>query len=403
MAPAPAPAVTHDAGAPQAPRRRRRSPAPPPKDFKDRSSYEKIVGACMLPAELILTHLEETEPCYRSFTEENLRGGLLQLALVEMAVGLCVGSVVWCVLKGVALALRRVQRPKYYPQERMRRQALARERRRIRRRTTINAAPTADELLAQWAKVKRNPEEMIRFGSMLCDLEAYVDNSLLRNENGEIVGRNPGIRGWLNANCQPLAAHYKTVMGYKAMAEKFRQAVGLADPYPAALALDGIQNTVRKSGDDAAVAEEDGEGSRQNTVRKDDERRGRMEGAEANGEPGTTNRRAQGRTAERRAHGTVCRMAQGRTAERRAHGSVCRMAQRRAEERRAHGSVCRMAQRRAEEMLAACGRSQRGVRLALAARLSPDQVPPEVEREERRRQGLPPRDGLARRFVQMMA
>ena len=54
-------------------------------------------------------------------------------------------------------------------------------------------------------------------------------------------------------------------------------------------------------------------------------------------------------------------------------------------------------------MLAACGRSQRGVRLALAARLSPDQVPPEVEREERRRQGLPPRDGLARRFVQMMA
>ena len=234
--------------------------------------------------------------------------------------------------------------------------------------------------------MKRNPEEMIRFGSMLCDLEAYVDNSLLRNENGEIVGRNPGIRGWLNANCQPLAAHYKTVMGYKAMAEKFRQAVGLADPYPAALALDGIQNTVRKSGDDAAVAEEDGEGSRQNTVRKDDERRGRMEGAEANGEPGTTNRRAQGRTAERRAHGTVCRMAQGRTAE-----------------RRAHGSVCRMAQRRAEEMLAACGRSQRGVRLALAARLSPDQVPPEVEREERRRQGPPPRDGLARRFVQMMA
>ena len=94
-----------------------------------------------------------------------------------------------------------------------------------------------------------------------------------------------------------------------------------------------------------------------------------MEEAEANGEPGTTNRRAQGRTAERRAH----------------------------------GSVCRMAQRRAEEMLAACGRSQRGVRLALAARLSPDQVPPEVEREERRRQGPPPRDGLARRFVQMMA
>ena len=65
--------------------------------------------------------------------------------------------------------------------------------------------------------------------------------------------------------------------------------------------------------------------------------------------------------------------------------------------------ACRKAKRKAEEMLAECGRSQRGVRLALAARLAPDKVPPEVEQEERRRQGLPPRDGLTRRFVQMMA
>ena len=164
----------------------------------------------------------------------------------------------------------------------------------------------------------RLPEEMIRFGSMLCDLDAYVDNSLLRNGDGEIVGRNPGIRGWLNANCQPLAAHYKTVMGYKAMAEKFRQAVGLADPYPAAIALPAA-----------------GEDNRQNTVRKTD--------------------------------------------------------------------VCGKARGVAKEMLAECGRSQRGVRLALAIRLSPNMVPPEVEQEERRRQGLPARDGLARRFVQMMA
>ena len=240
-----------------------RRPAVPPRDFKDLSSFEKIVLGCMVPAKLIFDHLDETEPYSRSWTEENNRLGLIYLALAEMALGLCVGTVVWCVLKGIALVLRKVQRPKYYPQERLRRQALARERRRIRRRTTLNAAPTADELLAQWAKVKRNPEEMIRFGSMLCDLEAYVDNSLLRNENGEIVGRNPGIRGWLNANCQPLAVHYKTVMGYKAMAEKFRQAVGLADPYPAAFALDDgtggatptvedarCQNMVRKSDGD---------------------------------------------------------------------------------------------------------------------------------------------------------
>ena len=292
------------------PTHRRRRPAPPPKDIKDLPPFEKIVSVCVAPATKAFAYLDETAIYSHDFIEEQDRDALYLLALFETALGLCVGSIIWCLLKGIALALRKVQRPKYYPQERMRRQALTHERRRIRRRTTLNAAPTADELLAQWAKVKKNPEEMIRFGSMLCDLEAYVDNSLLRNENGEIVGRNPGIRGWLNANCQPLAVRYKTVMGYKAMAEKFRQAVGLADPYPATFALDDSGNMVRK--DDVA-------------------------------------------------------------------------------------------RRKAAVMFADCRRSQRGVRLALAARLAPDQVPPEIEREERRRQGLPARDGLARRFVQMMA
>ena len=316
----------------QCPSRRRRRSSPPQKDFKDFSSFEKIITICCAPAGLILWYLEDEEPKYRSLTEDNFRGGLFQIALAETAVGLCVGTVVWCLLKGIALFLRKVQRPKYYPQERMRRQALARERRRIRMRTTLNPAPTADELLAQWAKVKKNPEEMIRFGSMLCDLEAYVDNSLLRNENGEIVGRNPGIRGWLNTNCQPLAAHYKTVMGYKAMAEKFRQAVGLADPYPATVALDDCQNTVRKA--DGAET--------------------KMEMGEKDG-------------------GAEAKVVRGK------------------------------ARRMAQAVLAECGRSQKGLRFALATRLAPDQVPPELEREERRRQGLPSRDGLAQRFVQMMA
>ncbi len=329
--------------------------------------------------------------------------------MLEAALGLCVGSIIWCLLKGIALILRKVQRPKYYPQERMRRQALARERRRIRRRTTLNAAPTADDLLAQWAKVKKNPEEMIRFGSMLCDLEAYVDNSLLRNENGEIVGRNPGIRGWLNANCQPLACHYKTVMGYKAMAEKFRQAVGLADPYPAALALDGLKNTARKDeGQSAGDAQAEEDAIIQNTVRKDDgwiagdaqteanvilqntvrkDDVGGSTGCETSG----TGRETSG--TGRETSGTGCETsATGR--ETVGVGIEAKVAK---------GMACRKARRKAAEMFADCGRSQRGIRLALAAMLSPDQVPPEIEREERRRQGLPPHDGLARRFVKMMA
>ena len=221
-----APALRATSARPNArPPRHHRPSVRQPKSHRELSSFEKIVGPCLAPAFGICEYLDETSIYFHDKGEQIIRNYLSLLALAEMAVGLSVGSVLWCVLKGVALVLRKVQRPKYYPQERLRRQALARERRRVRRRTTINAAPTPEELLAQWAKVKGAPAEMIRFGSMLCDLEAYVDNSLLRNENGEIVGRNPGIRGWLNANCQPLAVRYKTVMGYKAMAEKYVLAI----------------------------------------------------------------------------------------------------------------------------------------------------------------------------------
>ena len=344
-------AATHSSAAGLPPPRRRRAAPPPPRDFKDLSPFEQIVAVCCAPAGHIMHHLEEMEPYQHTGIDDLIELDMFLLAVAQAAVGLCVATVVWCLLKGVALALRRIQRPKYYPQERLRRQALARERRRIRRRTTLNAAPTADELLAQWAKVRKSPEEMLRFGSMLCDLEAYVDNSLVRNEYGEIVGRNPGIRGWLNANCQPLAAHYKTVMGYKALAEKFRQAVGLADPYPATLALGAPADTVPKAA-----------------------------GGEADAGPGGTgvHPRPGPRTMEAGGRQNTVRKAEERTVRRRAR-------------------------RKAEEMLGACGRSQRGVRIALAARLAPDQVPPEVEQEERRRQGLPARDGLMRRFVQRMA
>ena len=383
------------------PRARRRRPAPPPPEaFKDLTPFEQIATVCCAPAALLLRHVDEMAPYRTHAIDYFIEDELFLLALAGGAVGLCAATVLWCLLKGVALALRRIQRPKYYPQERLRRQALARERRRIRRRTTLNAAPTADAILAQWAKVRQSPEEMIRFGSLLCDLEAYVDNSLVRNEYGEIVGRNPGIRGWLNAHCPPLAARYKTVMGYKALAEKFRQAVGLADPYPATLALgdpaaaseaiggageDDCQNTERKSS--GAAADDVGgkaEDDRQNMVRTDGS--GSVgAAADSRADAGEAGRKNMVRTDE-----------VARTVGR--QNTV-----RKDEARRAARKVQKRAKRRAEEMLGACGRSQRGVRLVLAARLAPDQVPPEVEMEERRRQGLPARDGIVRRFVERMA
>ena len=72
---------------------------------------------------------------------------------------------------------------------------------------------------------------------MVHDLECYVDNSLLRDEAGAIVGRRGGVKAWLQVNIPALYVRYTTVMRYKAMAKKLRQVVGLADPVPAEAVL----------------------------------------------------------------------------------------------------------------------------------------------------------------------
>ena len=54
------------------------------------------------------------------------------------------------------------------------------------------------------------------------DLESAVDNAYIRDETGEIVGRRPGIRGWIDKNCPALSKRYKTLMRYKALADKMK-------------------------------------------------------------------------------------------------------------------------------------------------------------------------------------
>lgn len=122
-------------------------------------------------------------------------------------------------------------------EEYKRRMRLALDRRRIRKHTTMNKMPTPEELRAQWLRVKESHEEMLRFGSMLCDLEAYVDNSLRRDKNGNIQGRNPGIKGWLGFHCHDIYRKYKTAMRYKQMAVKARQIIDMPEPYPLTVAL----------------------------------------------------------------------------------------------------------------------------------------------------------------------
>ena len=143
----------------------------------------------------------------------------------------------------IAAMQNKASRGLHYEAEKAKRRAMAAERRRISRRTTTNPCPSAAEVLDAWKHVRDSKEALVRFGSLMQDLECYVDNSLRFNEAGHIVGRNAGVKGWLHDNLPELYAHYSMVIRYKAAAKKLRQIVGLADPTPvAALLVEGEGN-----------------------------------------------------------------------------------------------------------------------------------------------------------------
>ena len=139
--------------------------------------------------------------------------------------------------KYIDRAQSRLRRPLYYARERARREALAEERRRTGGRRTTNPCPTREVILEAWVHRRDSHAAAVRFGSLVHDLECYVDNSLLRDGNGAIVGRRGGVKAWLQVNIPALYVRYTTVMRYKAMAKKLRQVVGLADPVPAEAVL----------------------------------------------------------------------------------------------------------------------------------------------------------------------
>ena len=70
------------------------------------------------------------------------------------------------------------------------------------------------------------------------DLECYVDNCLRFDEYGNVIGRNGGIRGWLKENLPELSPKYKTLMRYKALALRLRQATDTKDPKPTSKLLE---------------------------------------------------------------------------------------------------------------------------------------------------------------------
>ena len=134
--------------------------------------------------------------------------------------------------------LRIVRRPFYYFRETQRRRQLAAERRKIVRRRTTAPEPTPESIMSAWKNRKTSREAMIRLGGMLDDLSCYVDSCLKFDVDGTVVGRNGGIRGWLDEHIPELTPKYKTLMRYKAMATRLRQATGTSDPKPTCVLLE---------------------------------------------------------------------------------------------------------------------------------------------------------------------
>ena len=135
--------------------------------------------------------------------------------------------------------LRSLRRPFYYARETERRRRLAAQRRKVDRRYTTAPAPTPEAILAAWKARKESREAMVRLGGMLHDLECYVDNCLKIDDSGAVVGRNGGIRGWIRENLPELSPRYKTLMRYKALAIRLRQATDTRDPTPTSALLEG--------------------------------------------------------------------------------------------------------------------------------------------------------------------
>jgi len=79
----------------------------------------------------------------------------------------------------------------------------------------------AENLCRQWDKVRDATEEVTRFGEMMVELEDYVDNAFIFDEHGDIIGRHPGIKGFLAANCPHIG--YSTAIRYRILAMKARE------------------------------------------------------------------------------------------------------------------------------------------------------------------------------------
>ena len=207
------------------------------------------------------------------------RGRRSEIVLFDaLCISLLMGGAfaIWVMRRKIDQHLHRLRRPSYYETERMRRLGLTEKRRRIRSRTTVNPRPTAEQLRDAFLHARDSVENMVRLGSLMEDLECYIDNSLVFGEDGKIIARKGGIRRYIQSEIPDLYKSYKTLMRYKALARRFRQAVGICDPIPAASALpkkdDEIASAAQESHDREASGNTAGTPAKNENILRNDKK-----------------------------------------------------------------------------------------------------------------------------------
>ena len=133
---------------------------------------------------------------------------------------------------------------------------------RITRKISVDGPPSPDEIRAAWAASRRSLEGKLLAGTLLSNLEPVVDQSYIRDEDGTIVGRRAGIKGWLEENCPDMLPHYKALMSYKALGDKLRMALGVEEPDTLSGVLDfgsgDAEGTTETLGTEGATQETEG-------------------------------------------------------------------------------------------------------------------------------------------------
>ena len=163
----------------------------------------------------------------------------LPIQLVVLLAVLGLGGLAFCLWKLIEAALMRGPMGRVYAASRAVRRQLLKT-----RKASTRLPPTPEALEAAWAKSHRSLEWKLRLGSMLEDLEPAVDQSYIRDDEGAIVGRESGIHGWLMEHCVEVFDHYKTAMGYKALAHRFRLAIDLPEPFTLEDVLDALSESI---------------------------------------------------------------------------------------------------------------------------------------------------------------